>query len=226
MENNFEDHIKGAMDNPPDFPFDERLWKDMESRLNDGGEKKPILGFIGRLPLLILALLATSLAGYFYLKQDKAMERIADIEQQLQIFQQELQGQNQTKTQTNLERQVTVVYDTIYNKIVVNQITRTEEYNPSQLRQIQERSIPASFNATQNYYGSDRFSFDPGRQIISGTSYPSEMSILNYVLDRTYARGNEKMAFENQNFGEEESLPEVANLDASLQRLPSSPILF
>ena len=223
MENNFEDHIKGAMDNPPDFPFEERLWKDMESRLDNEGKKKSALGFIGKLPLLILALLATGLAGYFYVKQYKAMDRIEDVEQQLQVFQQELQNNlHQVKTQKNIERQVTVVYDTIYNKIVVNQLNHIDEYIASQLRQIHESSNPANFNGTQNYHSPDRFSFDLNRRIISAAPYASDVSILNYVLNKSYTKGNANRILESRNLPGEDNQAVVSGFETPSPSLSTS----
>ncbi len=117
MEDNFEHHIKGLMNDPPDFPFDENLWKDVEARMNNQKEKKPILSFVGRLPLFLLALITTGLAGYFYVNQNKAIARIAEVEQQLE-------RKNEINTKSEIERRVTVIYDTIYNNIVVDQVQK------------------------------------------------------------------------------------------------------
>jgi len=121
MENNFEKHIKDTMGNPPDFPFEERLWDDMESRLDKGKDRKPFLGFMGRLPLFLLALSAMSLAGFFYVKQYKAMQKVAEVEQQL-ANQQQKDKQANTNATPSIEKRVTVIYDTIYNRVVIDQI--------------------------------------------------------------------------------------------------------
>lgn len=115
MGNNFEEHIKNSMDNPPEFPFEERLWNDMESRLDNKEQTRPFSGLRDKLPLLLLALLTTSLAGYFYVKQYKAMERIAAIEEQHSL------NYLSTEKEITTSKHVTVIYDTIYNKIVINQ---------------------------------------------------------------------------------------------------------
>lgn len=121
MENNFEDYIKDAMNNPPDFPFEERVWKDMESKLDEDKERKPLLGFVGRLPLFLLALGMTSLAGFFYMKQQKAMNRIVEVERQLVEYS---TINTKTSTEPSLEKRVTVIYDTIYNRIVIDQLVQ------------------------------------------------------------------------------------------------------
>ncbi len=122
MGNDFEKHIKDSMNNPPEVPFDEGLWNDMESRLDGDKERKPATGF-GFLPLLLLTLFTTSLAGFFYFQNYKAMERLDELEQQLN-------HQEEVKEVAVTEKHVTVIYDTIYNRIIVNQVQQSN-YIPS-----------------------------------------------------------------------------------------------
>jgi len=118
MGNNFEKHIKKSMDNPPEFPFDEGLWKDMESRLNEKSDRKPLFGPLASLFLVLLTLLATSLAGYFYFKA-KGLEKHDLVEQQ--------QLQNQSEPEAIIEKRVTVLYDTIYNRVVIDQVQKRND---------------------------------------------------------------------------------------------------
>lgn len=103
------------MSAPPDYLFEEKLWKDLESRMYQKEKGKPFLGFTSWLLLLLLTTITTGLAGYFYVKNDKAEERIADLEQQFQGYQQ------QSTIDTIVKKQITIIYDTtIYNHTIIN----------------------------------------------------------------------------------------------------------
>ncbi len=108
MGSNFEQYIKDAMDNPPEFPFDENLWNDMEARLDAQKDQKTPFGFIGKLPLFLWAATMTGLCIYFYANQNNNSNPPSSPELE-------------EKKEISVERHVTVIYDTIYNKIVVNQ---------------------------------------------------------------------------------------------------------
>jgi hypothetical protein len=214
MENSFEKHIKDAMDNPPDFPFNERLWKDMESRLNNEGEKKPFLGFIGRLPLLLLTLVAASLAGYFYIKQHNAMKRIADIEQQLQIT-------SQPKPVDYLEKHVTVIYDTIYNSVMVNQTSHFNQKHFSKSNQKQRYNQAVNQQWALYFPDFSNFYFDQDKYTISNNSYVSDLSLLSFGFNKPYIKekGNEHL--KNQLVEQTASLPAISDLEVASMKIPT-----
>ncbi|MFT5762823.1 MAG: hypothetical protein ACI8X3_000238 [Saprospiraceae bacterium] len=215
MENNFEEHIKDAMDNPPDFPFNERLWKDMESQLDNDGEKKPFLGFIGRLPLLLLSLIAAGLAGFFYMKQYNAMEKIAAIEQQLQT-------QTQITTDDAVEKRVTIIYDTIYNKVVINQISQYNQDRLPQSTQKQVRRHPTNQHRVLPFPDFSRFSLDLDldKYAISNNPYSSNISLLNYGLNKTYIKKEGKAFVENPDLGQAENSPSISGMEMASPTIP------
>jgi len=143
MENNFEQQIRDAMNNPPEFPYEEKLWNDLEHKLDqkEGKRDKPFMGFVGRLPLFLFAITAASLAGFFYNGQYKAMERIAEIEQQI--------TQQQTQNQTQTEKRITIIYDTIYNKVVIDQIQNTAGNTKGRFVSNNQMSIADAYEFSQ-----------------------------------------------------------------------------
>lgn len=191
MENNFENHIKSILDNPPDFPFDQRLWEDMESRLDDNKNNKPQNGFAGRLPLLIMLLFTSALAGFFYFKHYKATERIAAIEKQLL-------SQNQTQSESKTNQHLTVVYDTIFNTVVVNTVQDFKPDFPALSSGNQFRGLNTIPNSTLSYPDFKQFSFETDWDLLSQTPYFSSISMLNFGAVKNYTQTNEKNVVDNQ----------------------------
>lgn len=118
MENKFEQFIKQSMENPPERAFEERLWEDMDSRLNysDKGDKGS--GLWRNLPWFLLTLFMTSLAGFFYVKHYKAMERIAVVEEKLATVTAPLTESEKP------ERKSVILYDTIYRTVMIDEYVR------------------------------------------------------------------------------------------------------
>lgn len=143
MGNDFEKHIRDAMNNPPEFPFEERLWEDMESRL-DGDQEKPFLGFIGRLPLFLLALGAMSFAGFFYVKHHNANERLIKLEKQLE-------NQTAQEQEASIEKRVTVIYDTIYNRVVINDPKNLSAFENTLTSSKKQQSYTATYLFAPGY---------------------------------------------------------------------------
>lgn len=118
MENKFEQFIKQSMEHPPEHAFEERLWQDMEGRLNYSDKGGKGSGLRRSLPWFLLTLFMTSLAGFFYVKHYKAMERIAVVEEQLAAV---------TTPLIKLDepvRESIVLYDTIYRTVMIDEYVR------------------------------------------------------------------------------------------------------
>ena len=107
MHDYFEQKIKGTLNNPPDFPFDEKAWKNMEGRLKkQPGKKWGAMAYLVPLAFL-LWLLPLAFSWLAYEKLDDSNNKIEHLETMLES--------NATLLlDTIVERHVTVVYDTIY----------------------------------------------------------------------------------------------------------------
>lgn len=110
---NFDQHINNTMNNPPEFPFKEELWKDLEDRMKESPPEKTVIPWLTWLPLGLLFLIPSVLAGLFYVKHNNALDRIAALEQQSQ-------SPKITYIDTIVQKKITVIYDTIYNQVVIN----------------------------------------------------------------------------------------------------------
>lgn len=121
MDNKFEQFIQQSMDHPTGRAFDERLWKDMEKRLDHGKGQDRGAGLWKGLPWLLLTFLMTSLAGYFYVKQYKAIERIAVVEEKLAA------ALSTPTVEQSEKRQTTILYDTIYRTVVLDEYVRQQK---------------------------------------------------------------------------------------------------
>jgi len=112
MKDNFEEHIKGIMNDPPEYAFEERLWKDLKGKMHSDKKGSADSGTSNFLPFLLLTLFFTGIFGYQYHNQLKASERISTLENPA----------HQEKIilrDTILERHVKIIYDTVYRKSVV-----------------------------------------------------------------------------------------------------------
>lgn len=124
MEDNFEKKLRESLGNPPEFPFEERLWNDVENKLNiDDTKPTNKLGGIAGLLFLLLAGLMTILAAVFYVKQSEALERLDEIEGKISQVSHEKIVEN-----NNIE----VIHDTVY-------IYLPSEQSPSHL--VQEKYV-------------------------------------------------------------------------------------
>ncbi len=139
MEANFEKNIRDKMSNPPELPFEERLWEDLSSRLKKEKQQKNAAGFFGSWPLL-LAIFTTGLALLFYAKHYKAMKKVSQLEQQIQAWEENL-------TSNTTEKHVTVIYDTIYNLVEVGGqlVGRSEEHTSANYSRREFAVAKASF---------------------------------------------------------------------------------
>ncbi|MEL6924759.1 MAG: hypothetical protein AAFO94_12000 [Bacteroidota bacterium] len=111
MDNNFDKHIRDTMNDPPELPFDEQLWKKMESRLDDDGKPRRTFA-LPWWPFALLSAVAGLSAVYFYWQL-----------QHLRHDYLPLDGRQVVVVDTLVQRQVTIVYDTIYQTV---QATRQE----------------------------------------------------------------------------------------------------
>ena len=81
--------------------------------LRAGMIRKSASGLYTWLPLGLLFLIPSVLAGLFYVKHSTALDRIAALEQQFQ-------SPKTTYIDTIVQKRITVIYDTIYNQIIIN----------------------------------------------------------------------------------------------------------
>jgi len=116
MFDSFNQKIKDTMNNSPDFPFEERLWEDMEQRLDaaENPSDKPFMW----LPFLLLLILSWGGLAYFvqaYYSTQNLLDLSKQVEKQATIV-----NSNQTSL-AHLEKRNVVIYDTIYKKVYVEQ---------------------------------------------------------------------------------------------------------
>jgi len=203
MGNDFEKHIKDTMNTPPEFPFDEGLWNDMESRLDGDKDHKPAKG-LGLLPLLLLTLFTTSLAGFFYVKQYKAMERLDALEQQLNL-------QEEAKEIAVTEKHVTVIYDTIYNRIVIDQVQQSNSFPFASTQRNRNVKIAAPYLfAPNNSYASIDF-----RKAV-------DLSVFDFVsISKEYGRESLINSVAKEKVSAEASLASLPDFDTSVTGIAS-----
>ena len=119
MENNFESNLRDSLSNPPDFPFDEKMWEAIEPRIDQPtSNKKQMLA--GLLPFILLALIPAGFAGFFYTKYNTALEKNS-------FFEQQLQNQQTLLIDTVYQKHVTIVYDTIFKKVTIEEMRYSNE---------------------------------------------------------------------------------------------------
>ena len=116
MENNFFNQIRKEMNSPPNYPVNEQLWDKLEARLDK--RKEPKRGLLWAWLPWGLAIGAVAVAGILYLSQSKTMAQLSQLKQA--IHEQNTQTAGLITSQTNQIKQQVVVYDTIFNTVVVN----------------------------------------------------------------------------------------------------------
>jgi hypothetical protein len=177
MNDKFEDFIKQSVDNPPALTFEERMWKDMEGRLNRANAKGRSMGLWTVLPWVLLAFLTTGLAGYFYVKQYKAMERIVAVEQKLAAT-------IVPAEKEMMDRRTVALYDTIYRTVVIDEYVRRQ----------------SSFADTDNnLYWNDKLS-DSFKRIIENESIimtPAIIDIQTYALNSNWGIRSKREAVQS-----------------------------
>ena len=119
----FEQHIKNTMNQPPEFPFKEGLWDALETRMSE--ESPPVntppdnqRAWMTWLPALLLFLIPSVLAGILYQKHTNTLTRLATLEQKLE---QQISTPKTNYIDSTLQKHVTIIYDTVHYKVVVNQ---------------------------------------------------------------------------------------------------------
>lgn len=113
MENNFEKNLQRALNDSPDFPFNEEAWKDIKSQLDEKPIERKKSRFAGFLPILLWSILPITLGGLFFLSYTSLLEKNAALESLLE---------NKKTTiliDTIYEKNVTIIYDTIYQTVVI-----------------------------------------------------------------------------------------------------------
>lgn len=110
MDDKFEDKIRESLNSPPDYPFEERVWQDLEGRLNQLDEDQPKSGFpFWWLPLLVAAIPLLLLFWLWGAYQQQGAE--------LTYLQQMAPKEQVTIMDTLVRRTVIVAYDTIYHTV-------------------------------------------------------------------------------------------------------------
>lgn len=212
MENNFERHIKESMENPPELPFQEGLWNDMEARLDQAQSKKRPFGFIGRLPLFLWGLAMTGLCLYLFMQQNTNTKNIQDTTPE-EIAKQPLAAAND-----GIVKRITVIYDTIYNNIVVNHVQNQWAVEPSS----------QSRTAYQVVYHPDRFKlrlekdvlfevFEPS-SLVASLAIPQRLSI---GLRPTTTKQSETLVADDDFLQQEFDLTDFAFVVQPISELPT-----
>ncbi len=145
---NFEKHIREAMNNPPEFAFKESMWDDMESRLDAGHHKKDKGWFW--LPILFTLLLGSSItSGYLYSTKNNLQHQVVDLKRALEnksiehkSYESSNRG-NSNMESNGLKTKNIVLYDTIYKKVIIE-----KNVYVSNARQVQHNNHPLFSNAS------------------------------------------------------------------------------
>lgn len=116
MEDNFEKKVRQSMTNPPEYPFDDKLWADMDKRLEQQPSRKGV-GFWVWLPYFLLLLLGTG-SGYMYHLLNEHKTQLSQLET--------LVSTNQTHTNAETVHKTTYVFDTIYKQIIIQEYQQAE----------------------------------------------------------------------------------------------------
>jgi len=119
MENNFEDNIKKALNQPPEFPVDATAWSSISQRLE--APVVPVQSNRDRwiwLPIALCMLGLASVAGYYFAQYQNTVEKLNEIEN--------VKSMTTVHYDTIYQKHVTIVYDTIYNNIISNSSKRNK----------------------------------------------------------------------------------------------------
>ncbi len=147
MDENFTNKIKHILNDPPDLPFDEKSWKDMEGRLYGPSKKRSTLLFY-LIPLALLLWMMPMLFSWFaYQKLDEATTKIESLESQLYT-------QTTSLIDTVITRHETFVYDTIFKKIFITEkiatATNKQFQSPIDYSYFFRNKNPNSFTGKNN----------------------------------------------------------------------------
>lgn len=109
MDDKFEDKIRESLNSPPDYPFEERVWQDLEGRLDQLDKRQPRTGYpfwwlpvLAAIPLLLLFWLWGA-----YQQQGAELAQLQQGARQSQV----------TIMDTIVRRTVVMEYDTIYRTV-------------------------------------------------------------------------------------------------------------
>lgn len=126
MDDKFEDKIRESLNSPPDYPFEERVWQDLEGRLDQLDKGQPKSGFpFWWLPILAAAIPLLLLFWLWGAYQQQGAE--------LAHLQQRTPHEQVTIMDTIVRRTVVVEYDTIYRTVYEKRGTR-DDSNAKQQR--------------------------------------------------------------------------------------------
>ncbi|WP_020536951.1 hypothetical protein [Lewinella cohaerens] len=116
MDDKFEDKIRESLNSPPDYPFEERVWQNLEGRLDQLDKGQPRSGFpFWWLPLLAAAIPLLLLFWLWGAYQQQGAE--------LTYLQQRTPHEQMTIMDTIVRRMVIVEYDTIYRTVYETHVT-------------------------------------------------------------------------------------------------------
>jgi hypothetical protein len=110
MDDKFEDKIRESLNSPPDYPFEERVWQDLEGRLDQLDKRQPRTGFpFWWLPVLAAAVPVLLLFWLWgaYQQQGAELAQLQQLPPQGQV----------TIMDTIVRRTVIVEYDTVYHTV-------------------------------------------------------------------------------------------------------------
>jgi len=133
MSDNIDKSIQHIMDNPPEYGFEERLWADLENRLDNDPPKRT--GGISWIPILSFLFLTLCSTGFFAYKYYTTDYQFTLLQEQYQL------EKNTWKTQKNNAVQNITILDTVYKEILISKTI--------------ENTIPAAFVSNTNRYPND-----------------------------------------------------------------------
>jgi hypothetical protein len=167
MEDSFEKSIRQTMENPPDFPYDDGMWKKIEKELNNR-DRPPKDGLVAWWWLLPATLLPALLAGWLLTERQQAQNRINALEQQL--------IGNQLEIDTIERQAVKIIYDTIIYHTTVLQPTEVRP-EPVYIGARQQGNMRPSNN---NNWSPSRTDFSPS--LLSSSQNGSKYTSLDDPL--------------------------------------------
>ncbi len=144
MDEKFEQRLRDVLNDPPDFPFDEKAWKDLDRRLHGKPPSKwGAMAYLAPLAFLFW-LLPFASSWLTYSKLDEANAKIENLKTMLE-------ANAGLSLDTITERHVTVVHDTVYRTVYSNGNIENNE-RPAPLPSFHQPTVPSLFKNRNNNY--------------------------------------------------------------------------